>query len=85
MGRKIILASSLARQLIWQVEISTKGFSMYLQSTKSKYRDPNVPVDRVGDSLGQVSEMNTGCPASHSDSIPNHLARYMKIEPCRIG
>uniref|UniRef100_A0A0A9F6Q1 Uncharacterized protein n=1 Tax=Arundo donax TaxID=35708 RepID=A0A0A9F6Q1_ARUDO len=58
---------------------------MYLKSTKSKYQDTNVPVKRICDSLRQVSKMNTSSPARHSDSIPSHLASYMKVEPCGIS
>lgn len=58
---------------------------MYLQSTKSEYCDPNVPVNRVGDSLGQVTEMNPSCPSRHSNSIADQLASYVEVEPRGIS
>jgi hypothetical protein len=57
----------------------------YLQSAESEDCDPDVPVERVGDPLGQVSEMDAGRPAGHPDAVPEQLASDVKVEPRRVS
>lgn len=57
----------------------------YLQSAEGEDRDPDVPVERVGDPLGQVPEVDAGGPAGHPDAVPGQLARHVEVEPGRVG